>query len=69
MRSYSQKADTVTNAFRLDPGHCHHLSNPDVLIVYNKWATNQTTDKKALYWAFYDELKVVLENTLPYKDV
>ena len=29
------------NAFRLDPGHCHHLSNPDVLIAYNKWATNQ----------------------------
>jgi len=24
------------NAFRLDPGHCHHLSNPDVLIAYNK---------------------------------
>jgi len=46
------------NAFRLDPGHCHHLSNPDVLIAYNKWATNQSTGKKALYWAFYDELKV-----------
>jgi len=29
------------NAFSLDPGHCHHLSNPDVLIAYNKWATNQ----------------------------
>jgi len=46
------------NAFRLDPGHCHHLSNPYVLIAYNKWATNQSTGKKALYWAFYDELKV-----------
>jgi len=44
------------NAFRLDPVHCHHLSNPDVLIAYNKWATNQSTVKKALYWAFYDEL-------------
>jgi len=40
------------NAFRLDPGHCYHLSNPDVLIAYNKWATNQSTGKKALYWAF-----------------
>jgi len=48
------------NAFRLDTGHCHHLSNPDVLIVYNKWATNQSTVKKALYWAFYDELKVIV---------
>ena len=48
------------NAFRLDPGHCHHLSNPDVLIAYNKWATNQSTGKKALYWAFYDELEVAV---------
>jgi hypothetical protein len=48
------------NAFRLDPGHCHHLSNPDVLIAYNKWATNQSTGKKAPYWAFYDELKVAV---------
>ena len=24
------------NEFRLDPGQCHHLSNPDVLIAYNK---------------------------------
>ena len=31
------------NEFRLDPGHCHHLSNPDVLIAYTKWATNQST--------------------------
>ena len=54
MRSYSQKADTVTNAFRLDPGHCHHLSNPDVLIAYNKWATNQSTG------TFYDQLKVAV---------
>ena len=45
------------NAFRFDPGHCHHLSNPNVLIAYNKWATNQSTAKKAPYWAFYDELK------------
>jgi len=48
------------NAFRLDPGHCHHLSNADVLIAYNKWATNQITGKKALYWAFYDEMKVTV---------
>jgi len=33
------------NAFRLDPGHCHHLNNPDVLITYNKWSTNQSTGK------------------------
>ena len=25
------------NAFRLDPGHCHRLSNPNVLIAYDKW--------------------------------
>ena len=37
------------NAFRLDPGHCHHLSNPDVFIAYNKWVTNQSTGKKAPY--------------------
>jgi len=48
------------NAFRLDPGHCHHLSNPEVLIAYNKWATNQSTGKKAPYWAFYDELKATV---------
>jgi len=47
------------NVFRLDPGHCHHLSNPNVLI-YNKWATNQSTAKKAPYWAFYDELKTTV---------
>ena len=41
------------NAFGLDPGHCHHLSNPNMLIAYNKWATNQSTAKKAPYWAFY----------------
>ena len=48
------------SAFRLDPGHCHHLSNPDVLITYNKWVMNQSTGKKAPYWAFYDELKVAV---------
>jgi len=48
------------NAFRLDPGHFHHLSNPDVLIAYNTWATNQSTGKKAPYWAFDDELKVAV---------
>ena len=48
------------NAFRFDPGHCHHLYNPNVLIAYNKWATNQSTGKKAPYWAFYDELKVTV---------
>ena len=48
------------DAFRLDPGHCHHLSNPNVLIAYNKWATNQNTAKKAPYWAFYDELKAAV---------
>jgi len=37
------------NAFRLDPGHCHHLRNPDVLIAYNKWATNQSTGKTFHY--------------------
>jgi len=31
-----------------------------VLITYNKWATNQNIGKKALYWAFYDELKVTV---------
>ena len=45
------------NAFRLDPGHCHHLSNPDVLIAHNKWATNQSTGR-SIYWAFYDKFKV-----------
>ena len=44
----------IDNAFRLNPGHCHHLSNPDVLIAYNKWATNQSTG------TFYDELKVTV---------
>ena len=34
----------------IDPGHCHHLSNPNVLIAYNKWVTNQSTGKKAPYW-------------------
>ena len=48
------------NAFRLDPGHCHHQSNPNVFIAYNKWATNQSTVKKAPYWAFYDELKAAV---------
>ena len=36
------------NAFRLGPGHCHHLSNPNVLIAYNKWATNQSTRRRLL---------------------
>jgi len=36
------KVKHIDNAFRLDPGHCHHLTNPDVLIAYNKWATNQS---------------------------
>ena len=53
------------NTCRLDPGHCHHLSNPDVLITYNKWATNQNTGKKVLYWAFYDELKVTVRKYPP----
>jgi len=53
------------NAFRLDPGHCHHLSNPNVLIAYNKWATNQSTAKKAPYWAFYDELKAAVGKYSP----
>jgi len=53
------------NAFRLNPGHCHHLSNPNVLIVYNKWATNQSTAKKAPYWAFYDELKAAVRKNPP----
>jgi len=50
------------NAFRLDPGHCHHLSNPNVLIAYDKWATNQleSTGKKVPYWAFFDELKTTV---------
>ena len=39
------------NAFRLDPGYCYHLSNFNVLIAYNKWATNH--GKKAPY----EELK------------
>ena len=51
------KGKHSVNAFRLDSGHCHHLSNPNLLIAYNKWATNQSTAKKAPYWAFYDELK------------
>jgi len=36
------------NAFRLDPNHCHHLSNPNVLIAYNKWATNQHWEEGSL---------------------
>jgi len=36
-----------------------------VLIAYNKWATNQNTGKKVLYWAFYDELKVSVEKYPP----
>ena len=36
-----------------------------VLIAYNKWATNQSTGKKAPYWAFYDELKVIVGNCPP----
>ena len=36
------------NVFRLDPGHCHHLSNPDVLIAYNKWATDQALQEGSL---------------------
>jgi len=48
------------NAFRFDPGHCHHRYNPNVLIAYNKWATNQSTGKKAPYWAFYDEVKTAV---------
>jgi len=54
------KGKHIDNAFRLDPGHCHHLSNPNVLIAYNKWATNQSTGKKAPYWAFYEELKTAV---------
>ena len=54
------KGKHSNNAFRLDPGHCHHLSNPNVLIAYNKWATIQSTAKKAPYWAFYDELKAAV---------
>ena len=53
------------NALGLHPGYCHHLSNPNVLIVYNKWATNQSTGKKAPYWAFYDELKAAVEKYSP----
>jgi len=48
------------NAFGLDPGNCRHLSNPNGLIANNKWATNQSTGKKAPYWAFYDELKAAV---------
>ena len=47
------KGKHSNNAFRLDPGHCHHLSNPNA-------ATNQSTGKKAPYWAFYDELKAAV---------
>ena len=47
------KVKHIDNAFRLDPGHCHHLSNPNA-------ATNQSTGKKAPYWAFYDELKAAV---------
>jgi len=54
------KGKHSNNKFRLDPGHCHHLSNPNVLIAYNKWATNQSTGKKAPYWAFYYELKAAV---------
>jgi len=46
------------NAFKLDPGHCHHVNNPNVLIASNKWAKNQSTGKKAPYWAFYEQVKV-----------
>ena len=31
-----------------------------MLIAYNKWATDQSTGKKAPYWAFYDELKTAV---------
>ena len=48
------------DTFRLDPGHCHHLTNPNMLITYDKWETNQSTAKKTPYWAFYDELKTVV---------
>ena len=48
------------NAFRLDPGYCHHLNHFNVLIAYNRWATNQSTGKKAPYWALYDELKAAV---------
>jgi len=54
------KGKHSNNALRLDPGYCHHLSNSTVLITYNKWATNQSTGKKAPYWAFYAELKVAV---------
>jgi len=40
------------NTSRLDPGHCHHLSNPNVLIAYNKWATNQSTRRRLLAGPF-----------------
>jgi len=36
-----------------------------VLIAYNKWATNQSTAKKAPYWAFYDELKAAVGKYSP----
>ena len=45
------KGKHIDNAFRLVPGHCHHLSNSNVLIAYNKWATNQSTAKEAP-WPF-----------------
>jgi len=48
------------NAFGLDPGHCHNLSNPNGLIANDKWATNQSTGKKAPCWAFYNELKAAV---------
>jgi len=62
------KSKHSDNAFKLDPGHCHHPSNPNVLIAYNKWATNQSTAKKAPYWAFYDEMKVVVGKYTPSHD-
>ena len=36
-----------------------------MLIAYNKWATNQSTAKKAPYWAFYDELKAAVRKNPP----
>jgi len=53
------------NVYRLYPCHCHHLSNPNVLIAYNKWATNQSTGKKAPYWVFYNELKAAVAKYPP----
>jgi len=48
------------NVYRLYPCHCHHLRNPNVLIVYDKWATNQSTGKKVPYWTFYNEIKTTV---------